>query len=90
MTQSTANRLKDSASPYLRSAAHQPIDWNEWGDEAFAKARAEQKPVLLDMLWALAPFLLVGEIGFGLALASTAALLYSPFAQRSLVLMGTA
>jgi cholera toxin transcriptional activator len=44
---------------------------------------------LLDMLWALAPFLLVGEIGFGLALGATAALLYSPFAQRSLVLMGT-
>ena len=42
---------------------------------------------LLDMLWALAPFLLVNEIGFGLALGSTAALLYSPFAQRSLVLM---
>jgi cholera toxin transcriptional activator len=45
---------------------------------------------LLDMLWALAPFLLVGKIGFGLALASTAALLYSPFAQRSLILMATA
>jgi cholera toxin transcriptional activator len=45
---------------------------------------------LLDMLWALAPFLLVGEIGFGLALGSTAALLYSPFAQRSLILMATA
>ena len=45
---------------------------------------------LLDMLWALAPFLLVGEIGFGLALGSTAALLYSPFAQRSLMLMATA
>jgi cholera toxin transcriptional activator len=43
---------------------------------------------LLDMLWALVPFLLVGKIGFGLALASTAALLYSPFAQRSLILMG--
>jgi len=43
------NRLKDSASPYLRSAAHQPIDWNEWGEEAFAKARAEQKPILLDI-----------------------------------------
>lgn len=42
---------------------------------------------LLDMMWALAPFLLVGQIGFGLALASTAALLYSPFAQRSLMLM---
>ena len=45
---------------------------------------------LLDLIWALAPFLLIGEIGFGLALASTAALLYSPFAQRSLILMGTA
>jgi uncharacterized protein len=43
------NRLKNSASPYLRSAAHQPIDWNEWGEEAFAKARAEGKPVLLDI-----------------------------------------
>ncbi len=49
MTQSTANRLKDSASPYLRSAAHQPIDWYEWGQEAFNKARAEGKPVLLDI-----------------------------------------
>jgi cholera toxin transcriptional activator len=45
---------------------------------------------LLDLLWALAPFLLVNEIGFGLALASTAALLYGPFAQRSLILMATA
>jgi cholera toxin transcriptional activator len=45
---------------------------------------------LLDMLWALAPFLLVGEIGFGLALGATAALLYSPFAQRSLILMAGA
>jgi uncharacterized protein YyaL (SSP411 family) len=43
------NRLKDSASPYLRSAAHQPIDWNEWGEEAFQKARDEQKPILLDI-----------------------------------------
>jgi hypothetical protein len=46
---SEANRLKDSASPYLRSAAHQPVDWNEWGDAAFAKARAEGKPILLDI-----------------------------------------
>jgi uncharacterized protein YyaL (SSP411 family) len=43
------NRLKNSASPYLRSASHQPIDWHEWGEEAFARARAEQKPVLLDI-----------------------------------------
>jgi uncharacterized protein YyaL (SSP411 family) len=45
----TANRLKDSASPYLRSAAHQPIDWHEWGDAAFARAKAEDKPILLDI-----------------------------------------
>ena len=45
---------------------------------------------LLDVLWALAPFLLINKIGFGLALAATAALLYAPFAQRSLILMSTA
>jgi uncharacterized protein len=43
------NRLKNSASPYLRSAAHQPIDWYEWGESAFARARNEDKPVLLDI-----------------------------------------
>jgi uncharacterized protein YyaL (SSP411 family) len=43
------NRLKDSASPYLRSAAHQPIDWYEWGESAFARAKSEDKPVLLDI-----------------------------------------
>jgi cholera toxin transcriptional activator len=42
----------------------------------------------LDELWALAPFLIVLQIGFGLALAATAALLYLPFSQRSLLLMG--
>jgi cholera toxin transcriptional activator len=47
-------------------------------------------PVLfpLDELWALAPFLIVDQIGVGLALAATAALLYVPFSQRSLLLMG--
>ena len=45
---------------------------------------------LLDELWALAPFLLIENIGFGLAFGATAALLYLPFAQRSLVLMGAA
>jgi cholera toxin transcriptional activator len=42
-----------------------------------------------DELWALAPFLLADRIGFGLALGATAALLYAPFAQRSLILMFT-
>ncbi|HVB59206.1 MAG TPA: thioredoxin domain-containing protein, partial [Candidatus Acidoferrales bacterium] len=49
MTQSIENRLKNSASPYLRSAANQPVDWHEWGQEAFDKARTEGKPVLLDI-----------------------------------------
>ncbi len=44
--------------------------------------------ILLDELWALAPFLAVEVIGVGLALAVTAALLYLPFSQRSLILMG--
>jgi cholera toxin transcriptional activator len=42
----------------------------------------------LDELWSLSPFLLLHHIDFGVALACTALLVYSPFAQRSLVLMG--
>jgi cholera toxin transcriptional activator len=42
----------------------------------------------LDELWALSPFLAVDQIGIGLALATTAALLFLPFSQRSLLLMG--
>ena len=49
MSEHAQNRLKDSASAYLRSAAHQPIDWHEWGDAAFARAKAEDKPILLDI-----------------------------------------
>ena len=43
------NSLGRAASAYLRSARHQPIDWHEWGTEAFAKAERENKPVLLDI-----------------------------------------
>ncbi|HEY3707119.1 MAG TPA: thioredoxin domain-containing protein [Terracidiphilus sp.] len=43
------NRLDDSASSYLRSARHQPVQWHPWGDEAFARARADDKPILLDI-----------------------------------------
>jgi len=49
VTSPTGNRLRDSASAYLRSAEHQPVDWHEWGPEAFARARAEDKPILLDI-----------------------------------------
>jgi DNA-binding winged helix-turn-helix (wHTH) protein len=44
--------------------------------------------LVFDVLWALSPFLLMHHINFGLALSCTALLVYSPFAQRSLVLMG--
>jgi DNA-binding winged helix-turn-helix (wHTH) protein len=49
-------------------------------------------PFLLpfDLLWALAPFLLLHHINFGLALACVPLLVYSPFAQRALILMGAA
>src|SRR5882724_2892762 len=49
LTEHSPNRLQNSASPYLRSAAHQPIDWHEWNDEAFARAKAQDKPILLDI-----------------------------------------
>lgn len=45
-TQST-NRLIQETSPYLRMHAHNPVDWYPWGDEAFQKAKAEDKPILL-------------------------------------------
>lgn len=44
--------------------------------------------LVLDVMWALSPFLLLHHINFGLALACTTLLVYSPFAQRSLMLMG--
>ena len=43
------NRLGDAASAYLRSAAHQPIDWYSWSPKAFAAAADQDRPVLLDI-----------------------------------------
>jgi uncharacterized protein len=43
------NRLAQETSPYLLQHADNPVDWYPWGDEAFAKARAEDKPVLLSV-----------------------------------------
>jgi len=43
------NTLAQAASAYLRSAMHQPIYWHEWGEEAFAAAQRENKPILLDI-----------------------------------------
>src|SRR6202030_3059018 len=49
VNEKSENRLARAASPYLRSAVHQKVDWYEWGEEAFARARAEDKPILLDI-----------------------------------------
>ena len=46
------NRLAQETSPYLLQHADNPVDWYPWGDEAFAKARAEDKPVLLSVGYA--------------------------------------
>ncbi|MES2222828.1 MAG: thioredoxin domain-containing protein [Acidobacteriota bacterium] len=43
------NGLANASSSYLRSAMHQPVDWQEWGEAAFARAGRENKPVLLDI-----------------------------------------
>src|SRR5438132_791058 len=41
--------LRTAASSNLRSAAHQPIHWHEWDEAAFATAKRENKPILLDI-----------------------------------------
>ncbi len=46
------NRLAQSASPYLLQHAHNPVNWYPWGDEAFERARAEDKPVFLSIGYA--------------------------------------
>lgn len=46
------NRLIKAASPYLLQHAHNPVDWFEWGDEAFAKAKSEDKPIFLSIGYA--------------------------------------
>jgi uncharacterized protein len=46
---SPTNALAQASSSYLRSAMHQPVEWHEWGTEAFARAAGEDKPILLDI-----------------------------------------
>src|SRR5687767_9033149 len=47
-----ANRLASATSPYLLQHAENPVDWHEWGEEAFEQARKEDKPVLLSVGYA--------------------------------------
>ncbi len=52
MTTEHQNRLSQEKSPYLLQHAHNPVDWYSWGDEAFAKARREDKPIFLSIGYA--------------------------------------
>jgi uncharacterized protein YyaL (SSP411 family) len=47
-----ANKLAQATSPYLLQHAHNPVDWWQWGPEALAKARTENKPILLSVGYA--------------------------------------
>src|ERR1700723_1378347 len=49
MSDEQENSLARAASAYLRSAMHQPVKWQEGGEEGFALAQAEDKPILLDI-----------------------------------------
>jgi uncharacterized protein YyaL (SSP411 family) len=46
------NRLAEETSPYLLQHAENPVDWYPWGEEAFERARAEDKPILLSVGYA--------------------------------------
>ena len=48
-THKFTNRLAKEKSPYLLQHAHNPVDWYPWGDEAFAKAKKEDKPIFLSI-----------------------------------------
>src|SRR5204863_1009727 len=45
----STNRLILESSPYLLQHAHNPVDWYPWGEEAFARAKAQSKPILLSV-----------------------------------------
>ena len=51
-TPTVANRLANALSPYLQQHADNPVDWWEWGDDAFAEARARDVPVFLSVGYA--------------------------------------
>ena len=48
-TAKISNRLINEKSPYLLQHAHNPVDWYPWGEEAFSKAKAEDKPIFLSI-----------------------------------------
>jgi len=49
MSHQHTNRLINESSPYLLQHAHNPVDWYPWGDDAFEKAKAENKLILINI-----------------------------------------
>ena len=49
MSTTALNSLARASSAYLRSAMHQPVQWHEWDEDAFAEAKRDNKPILLDI-----------------------------------------
>ena len=49
MSNAPANRLASESSPYLLLHAHNPVDWDPWGEDAIARARAADKPIFLSV-----------------------------------------
>ena len=68
------NRLAREQSPYLLQHAHNPVDWFPWGEEAFAKARAENKPIFLSIGYSTCHWCHVMEREAGETEAAAAAL----------------
>jgi len=52
MEERTPNRLIHEKSPYLQQHAYNPVEWYPWGEEAFARAKAEDKPIFLSIGYA--------------------------------------
>ena len=48
----SSNRLAQETSPYLLQHAQNPVDWYPWGEEAFATARTDDKPIFLSIGYA--------------------------------------
>ena len=57
----TSNHLIDEKSPYLLQHAGNPVDWFPWGEEAFRKARKEDKPIFLSIGYATCHWCLVSH-----------------------------
>jgi hypothetical protein len=49
LNKQNSNRLTKETSPYLLQHAHNPVDWHPWGEEAFTKAKNENKPIILSI-----------------------------------------